>query len=50
MTIDIIKPTYLGRLLEMSDTHLNVPTRFVEVDGDKFAYRRWGTPPADSPD
>lgn len=40
--IDIIKPTYLGRLLEMSDTHLTVPTRFVEVDGDKFAYRRWG--------
>lgn len=26
----------------MSDTHLTAPTRFVEVDGDKFAYRRWG--------
>lgn len=26
----------------MTDTHLTAPTRFVEVDGDKFAYRRWG--------
>ena len=26
----------------MSDTHLTAPTRFVEVDGDRFAYRRWG--------
>jgi pimeloyl-ACP methyl ester carboxylesterase len=25
-----------------SDTHLTAPTRFIEVDGDKFAYRRWG--------
>ena len=41
MTIDIIKPTYLGRLLEMSDTHLTAPP-FFEVDGDKFAYRLWG--------
>ncbi|MFE5830511.1 alpha/beta fold hydrolase [Streptomyces sp. NPDC056488] len=28
----------------MSDTHLTAPTRFVEVDGDRFAYRRWGRP------
>lgn len=28
----------------MTDTHLNVPTRFIEADGDKFAYRRWGNP------
>jgi pimeloyl-ACP methyl ester carboxylesterase len=26
----------------MSVTHLTAPTRFIEVDGDKFAYRRWG--------
>jgi len=26
----------------MSASHLNAPTRFVEVDGDRFAYRRWG--------
>jgi len=26
----------------MSDTHLTAPTRFVKVDGDSFAYRRWG--------
>ena len=26
----------------MSVNHLNAPTRFVEVDGDRFAYRRWG--------
>ena len=49
MMIDIIKPTYLGRLLDMSDTHLNVPTRFVEVDGDKFAYRRWGNTSGEQP-
>lgn len=28
----------------MSDTHLTAPTRFIEVDGDRFAYRRWGKP------
>ncbi|EHP40992.1 alpha/beta hydrolase fold family protein [Cupriavidus basilensis OR16] len=28
----------------MSDTHLNAPTRFIEVDGDRFTYRRWGKP------
>jgi len=26
----------------MRDTHLTAPTRLIEVDGDKFAYRRWG--------
>lgn len=28
----------------MSDTHLTAPTQYVEVDGDRFAYRRWGKP------
>ncbi len=27
----------------MTDTHLTAPTRFIEVDGDRFAYRRWGS-------
>jgi len=40
MTIDIIKPAHLGRLLEMSDAHLTAP--FFEVDDDKFASSRWG--------
>jgi len=26
----------------MTDTHLTAPTRFVEVGGTRFAYRRWG--------
>lgn len=26
----------------MSDTHTTAPTRFVEIDGLKYAYRRWG--------
>lgn len=26
----------------MSNSHLTAPTRFVDVNGDKFAYRRWG--------
>jgi len=26
----------------MTDTHSTVPTRYVEVDGARFAYRRWG--------
>lgn len=26
----------------MTDTHLTAPTRFIKVDGDTFAYRRWG--------
>ncbi len=28
----------------MSDTHVTAPTRYIEVDGDRFAYRRWGKP------
>lgn len=28
----------------MTDTHLTAPTRFIEVDGARFAYRRWGNP------
>lgn len=27
----------------MTDTHLTAATRFVEVDGDRFAYRHWGS-------
>lgn len=26
----------------MSENHLNAPTRFIRVDEDQFAYRRWG--------
>jgi pimeloyl-ACP methyl ester carboxylesterase len=26
----------------MSENHLNAPTRFIKVDEDHFAYRRWG--------
>lgn len=26
----------------MSDSHLNAATRFIEADGESFAYRRWG--------
>jgi len=26
----------------MTDSHLTAPTRFVEVGGTRFAYRRWG--------
>ena len=32
----------------MTDTHLTAPTRFVEVKGDRFAYRRWGSGDPDS--
>jgi hypothetical protein len=28
----------------MADTHLTAPTRIIEVEGDRFAYRRWGNP------
>ncbi|MFD0440922.1 alpha/beta fold hydrolase [Streptomyces chartreusis] len=28
----------------MTDTHVTAETRYIEVDGDKFAYRRWGKP------
>lgn len=33
----------------MSTTHLTAPTRFVEVAGDRFAYRRWGNTATDQP-
>lgn len=33
----------------MTDTHLTAPTRFVEVNGDQFAYRRWGNTTTDQP-
>ncbi|MCO3380891.1 alpha/beta hydrolase [Pseudomonas aeruginosa] len=33
----------------MTDTHLTAPTRFIEVDGDKFAYRRWGSAASGQP-
>jgi pimeloyl-ACP methyl ester carboxylesterase len=28
----------------MSETHVTTPTRFVEADGVKYGYRRWGKP------
>lgn len=28
----------------MTDTHVTAPTQYIEVDGDRFAYRRWGRP------
>jgi len=33
----------------MSHTHLTAPTRFVEVNGDRLAYRRWGNTGTDQP-
>lgn len=33
----------------MSNTHVTAPTRFVEVNGDRFAYRSWGNPRTDQP-
>jgi len=33
----------------MTDTHLTAPTRFVEVDGARYAYRRWGNGAAGQP-
>lgn len=33
----------------MSDTHITAPTRFIEVNGDNFAYRRWGNTTTDQP-
>lgn len=26
----------------MSETHVTAPTQFLDLDGDRFAYRRWG--------
>ncbi|MDE5444211.1 alpha/beta fold hydrolase [Bradyrhizobium sp. CSA207] len=33
----------------MADTHLTAPTRIIEVEGDRFAYRRWGNPGSGQP-
>ena len=33
----------------MSDTHLTAPTRFIELDGAHFAYRRWGNAASGQP-
>jgi hypothetical protein len=33
----------------MTDTHLTAATRFPEVDGDRFAYRRWGNAESGQP-
>lgn len=33
----------------MTNTHLTAPTRFVEIDGDRFAYRRWGNTTTEQP-
>ncbi len=33
----------------MTDTHITAPTRFVEVGGEKFAYRRWGNTTTNQP-
>ena len=33
----------------MTDTHLTAPTRFLEVGGTRFAYRRWGNGAASQP-
>ena len=41
-----ISPT-TGEL--MTDTHITTPTRFVEVGGTRFAYRRWGNNASSQP-
>ena len=33
----------------MTETHLTATTRFMEIDGDRFAYRRWGNSTAGQP-
>ena len=33
----------------MRDTHLTATTRFIDVDGDRFAYRRWGNAASGQP-
>jgi pimeloyl-ACP methyl ester carboxylesterase len=37
-------PTRLRTVDGSGDTHNNAPTRFVEADGIRFAYRRFGNP------
>ncbi|MBV7523532.1 MULTISPECIES: alpha/beta fold hydrolase [unclassified Pseudomonas] len=33
----------------MTDTHQTAQTRFSEIDGDRFAYRRWGNTATEQP-
>jgi len=33
----------------MSHNHLTAPTLYIDVDGDRFAYRRWGNDQTDQP-
>ncbi|MET3555889.1 alpha/beta hydrolase [Burkholderia sp. 567] len=33
----------------MTDTHITTPTRFVDVNGTRFAYRRWGSADSSQP-
>lgn len=33
----------------MNDTHLTAPTRFLDLDGARFAYRRWGHASTEAP-
>jgi hypothetical protein len=33
----------------MIDTHLTVRTQFIDVGGDRFAYRRWGNTGTEQP-
>lgn len=33
----------------MTETHFTAPTRFAEVNGDRFAYRRWGNADSNQP-
>lgn len=33
----------------MSDTHVTAPTRWIDVNGASFAYRRWGNPTTGQP-
>ena len=33
----------------MPDTHLTAPTRFADVGGTRFAYRRWGNTATEQP-
>src|SRR6478672_4947742 len=44
MTIVIVLFIPTRKAQAMSDTHATAPTRYIEVDGDRFAYRRWGKP------
>lgn len=33
----------------MTETHLTAPTQFLEVNGERFAYRRWGNRDTEQP-